>query len=81
MIEFIRINNERFFLNPHLIETVEENPDTVITLINGKKHILCEPIGDVVKKINAYYYEMYRFLPEIKDNSADNSSVLTDRRE
>lgn len=66
MIEFIRINHEKFFLNPHLIETVEENPDTVITLINGKKHILCEPVGDVVEKINSYYHEMYRFLPEIK---------------
>ena len=37
MIELTRLNNRKFMLNCDLIESVEETPDTVITLVSGKK--------------------------------------------
>lgn len=42
MIELTRLNNKKFVLNCDLIETVEETPDTVITLTSGKKIIVKE---------------------------------------
>ena len=37
MIELTKINGVKILLNSSLIETVEETPDTVITLTDGKK--------------------------------------------
>ncbi len=42
MIEVTRINGTTFMINPDLIETVEETPDTVITLVNGHKYVVKE---------------------------------------
>ena len=38
VIDVTRINNTRFVLNCDLIQTVEETPDTVITLTTGTKY-------------------------------------------
>ena len=37
MIEVTKINGVKVLVNPHLIELVEETPDTVLTLTTGKK--------------------------------------------
>lgn len=38
-------NDKELVLNAELIETIEETPDTVITLLNGKKLIVEESMG------------------------------------
>lgn len=43
-----------FVLNAELIETVEETPDTVITLVNGKKFIVEESMDQIVKLVIRY---------------------------
>ena len=45
MIKLTKFNSEakkkgEFVLNAEIIETVEETPDTVVTLVNGKKLIV-----------------------------------------
>lgn len=42
MIQVTRLNGEKIIINLELIETVEETPDTVITLTNGKKFVVRE---------------------------------------
>ena len=37
MIQVTRLNGKKFWVNPHLIEFLEETPDTVVTLLTGKK--------------------------------------------
>ena len=37
-----------------MIETIEETPDTVITLVNSKKLIVDEPMDEVVRRVMAY---------------------------
>ncbi|NLW47791.1 MAG: flagellar FlbD family protein [Firmicutes bacterium] len=54
MISIKRLNNKEFWLNPHLIETIEATPDTVITLSTGKQLIIKEPVTEVVAKIIKY---------------------------
>ena len=54
MITVSRLNDEQIMINPHLIETIEETPDTVVTLTNGKKFIVKEPAAEVVNRIVHY---------------------------
>ena len=43
-----------FILNAEMIETIEETPDTVISLNNGKKLLVEEPMEDVVRRVMMY---------------------------
>ena len=47
MIEITKLNGAKMLVNTSLIETVEETPDTVITLTSGKKIIEKESRQDV----------------------------------
>lgn len=51
MIELHKLNKKPFYLNPRLIETIEENPDTTIHLINGQSYIVIEKAKEVQEKI------------------------------
>ncbi|TJY43182.1 flagellar protein D [Cohnella pontilimi] len=54
MISVTRLNGTRFHVNALLIETVEETPDTLITLTTGKKFIVTENSSDVIRSIRHY---------------------------
>jgi flagellar protein FlbD len=54
LIELTRLNGKKFTLNSELIETVEETPDSVITLTNGKKIIVTDKAKEIVNKVIFY---------------------------
>lgn len=54
MIEVSRLNGSKFFVNPSLIETMEETPDTVLRLTTDKKLIVKEKSAEIVSKIISY---------------------------
>lgn len=55
MIKVTRLKcNDDFVLNAELIETIEETPDTVVTLINGKKLIVEESMDELVRRVMDY---------------------------
>lgn len=54
VIELTRIKGEKFALNDDHIETLEETPDTVITLVNGHKYIVRESVRDIIARIEAF---------------------------
>ena len=51
MIKLTKINDEEFILNCDLIETIEETPDTIVTLTNGKKFVVKEPSRVVIQMV------------------------------
>jgi flagellar protein FlbD len=51
MIALTRFNGSSFVLNMDLIETIEATPDTVITLVTGRKYVVRESVDEIVKKI------------------------------
>lgn len=51
MIYVTRLNGKTFALNPDLIETMEETPDTVITLTGGNKYVVSEAIEVLIQRI------------------------------
>ncbi|WP_372633810.1 flagellar FlbD family protein [Cohnella sp.] len=54
MIQVTRLNGTKLHLNALLIETVEETPDTIITLTTGRKFIVVENSSDVIRAIRHY---------------------------
>ncbi|OHD68998.1 MAG: flagellar protein [Spirochaetes bacterium RBG_16_49_21] len=54
MIQLHRLNGSEFILNDHHIETIEETPDTVITLTNEKKYLVQESKDEIIQKIVEY---------------------------
>ncbi len=54
MIKVTRLNGAGYWLNPHIIETVEKTPDTTITLVSGKKLVVKEPPEEVLARIIEY---------------------------
>ena len=54
MIEVTRLKGARIVVNAELIETVEETPDTVITLTSGKKLIVAESRDEIVDLVINY---------------------------
>jgi flagellar protein FlbD len=54
MIEVTRINGTRILINPHLLELVEETPDTVLTLTTGRKIIVKESRQDIKNLVKSY---------------------------
>lgn len=71
MIILTKLNNVPFALNPDLIETIEETPDTTIRLVTKNIIIVKEPMADVTKKIYEYRAiagsSMAKIIPNIGD--------------
>jgi flagellar protein FlbD len=51
MIQLTRLNNHPLAVNSDLIKFVEQDPDTVITLVNGEKIVVCESAQDVLERV------------------------------
>lgn len=58
MIDVTKVNGKKFTLNSRLIETIEETPDTVITLTTGKKIIVKESRQEVKNLVKLYEKEI-----------------------
>ena len=58
MIDVTRMNGSLLTSNNHLIEMVEETPDTVITLTTGKKIIVKESRQEVKNLVKLYEKEI-----------------------
>jgi flagellar protein FlbD len=54
MIVVTRLNGKQYYLNCELIETIENTPDTVITLRDGKKLLVSETSEQIIEKIIEY---------------------------
>ncbi|GJM75563.1 flagellar protein FlbD [Paenibacillus macerans] len=58
MISVTRLNGSQMWLNAIMIETVEETPDTYVTLVTSKRIIVLEKAADVIAKIEEYYRDI-----------------------
>ena len=61
MINLTRMNNTVITVNDSLIETMEETPDTVITLTTGKKLVVKESTKEIIELVKEFKKEIYKF--------------------
>lgn len=59
MVRVTRLNNEEFYINPYLVETLEKRPDTVIKLTTGNKLVIKETPEQVVERIIEFNRRIY----------------------
>lgn len=60
MIVVRRLNGEPFGVNAEHIERIEETPDTVLTLLDGKKYIVLESLSEVLDLVVEYRAKILR---------------------
>lgn len=51
MIQLTRLNGQVIFLNPDLMKSIEETPDTIIGLSNGDHYLVLEKASEIIEKI------------------------------
>lgn len=61
MIELTRLNDSTIMINGDLIESVEETPDTVVTLTTGKKYVVKESRQEVKNLVISYKQNIIKF--------------------
>jgi flagellar protein FlbD len=59
MIALTRLNGHPIMVNCDLIESLEETPDTVVTLTSGNKFIVRDSMRDVQQRIVDYKRRIY----------------------
>lgn len=59
MIKLTKLNGDVFFINPHLIEKIEERPDTVITMDSQIQYIAKENAAQIFDKIVEYRQKLF----------------------
>ncbi len=60
MIRLTRLNQEKFLVNCELIEFVDETPDTIISMMSGRKVLVSEASEEVKRLVLEYKREIYR---------------------
>ena len=54
MIDVMRLDGKIYWVNPHMIESMEATPDLTLTMLSGKKIIVRNSPEDIIKKIIEY---------------------------
>lgn len=77
MIKVTRINNQEMILNAEMIEFVECTPDTIISMISGKKILVKDTVDDIVNKVIEYRKECfpYRKYKIVKSENGESGEV------
>jgi len=68
MIMVTRRNGSAFALNPDLIERVEANPDTVITLVGGTKYVVVEDVREIIGAVVRHRAEVLKAATSPEEN-------------
>jgi len=59
MIYVTKINDKEIMINCDLIECVESNPDTTITMTTGRKIIVKESVEDIKQRTVDYKRQLF----------------------
>jgi flagellar protein FlbD len=74
MLALTRLNGKQLIVNALLIESIEETPDTMLTLITGKKIMVLEKVPDVVSLVESYLQRIGLINATIKSLEAKEGS-------
>jgi flagellar protein FlbD len=77
MIRLTRLSGSQFVLNSDLIEKVDHTPDTLITLVDGKKYIVLESLDEVVALVMLFRSEVVALSSRLPERDPIQRSHLT----
>jgi len=67
MIEVTKLNDMKISINAELIETIEEIPDTVVTLTTGKKIFVKESRQKLENLVKSYKRDIFRQIMNVNE--------------
>lgn len=67
MITLTRLSGSKFVLNADLIERIDATPDSVVTLIDGKKYVVAEALEQIIDQIRTYRAEVIAVSAHLSD--------------
>jgi flagellar protein FlbD len=69
MITLTRLSGSVFVLNSDLIERIDSTPDSVVTLIDGKKYVVTESLEEIIDAVRRYRGEVVAFGAQLADQT------------
>ncbi len=54
VVEVTRLDGKPYYINPHQIEYIENNPDTTLVMLSGKRLVVKEDFPTIFKRIVEY---------------------------
>ena len=68
MIIVTRLNGPQFAINPDLLQRIDSVPDTILTLVDGTKYIVQEPMAQVIELITEYRVTLLARAQDLQQN-------------
>ncbi|MDR2938906.1 MAG: flagellar FlbD family protein [Clostridiales bacterium] len=59
MITVTKLNDKQIVINSDLIEVIDSNPDTTITMTTGRIIIAKEPVENIINKVVEHKRKIY----------------------
>ncbi len=81
MILVHRLRGEPLHVNPDLIESVESQPDTVLTLIDGKRILVSEAPETVVERFLHFRAGLLVTADELRSTRVPSLSLVPDEED
>lgn len=75
MITLTRLSGSVFVLNSDLIERIDCTPDSVVTLIDGKKYVVTESLEAIIEAVRAYRSQVIAFGSQLADAHPEAASA------
>ena len=60
MIRLTRLDGSEIYVNPEMIEIIEEIPETHITLANGNRYLVLEPARVIIDRLVSFRARILR---------------------
>ena len=76
MIVVHRLKGERMFLNADLVESVEETPDTVLTLVDGRRLVVSDRADEIAARILEFRASILVSASEMRNDSMEAAPVV-----
>jgi len=68
-----RLKGEPMFVNADLIESIEARPDTVLTLVDGRKTVVAETPEEVVDRIRLFRAAVLAAVEDLRMQTAESA--------
>ena len=75
MIAVHRLGGEPIFLNADLLESIEATPDTVITLVDGRRIVVADSPEEIAERIVEFRASVLVSAAELRGVSSSVSSI------
>src|SRR3954452_974790 len=73
MITLTRLSGSVFVLNSDLIERIDATPDSVVTLVDGKKYVVAESLQQIIDAVRTYRGQIVALSSHLAESAEDEA--------